>query len=233
MRPAQHRLATAALGAAIALAALLAGCGTASRGGGPSGTGARPPSDLGTVEVREYRGEKLGSVQDFRENSIKGVQHVDRTTYRLAVDGAVARPAKYTYADVLTKESTHTKVVTLDCVEGWSVKVLWEGVLLSDLIDRARPEDGANTVIFHCADGYTTSLPLDYIRSNRILLAYGMNGIEMPEERGFPFQVVAESKWGYKWAKWITEIELSKNSDYRGFWESRGYSRSGDLNQGP
>ncbi|VVB61256.1 Oxidoreductase molybdopterin binding domain protein [uncultured archaeon] len=50
-------------------------------------------------------------------------------------------------------------------------------------------------------------------------------------ERGFPFQLVAESKRGYKWIKWVTEIELSDNLNYKGYWESRGYSNSGDLNE--
>jgi DMSO/TMAO reductase YedYZ molybdopterin-dependent catalytic subunit len=40
---------------------------------------------------------------------------------------------------------------------------------------------------------------------------------------------VAENKWGYKWIKWVTRIELS-DQDYRGYWEQRGYSNSGDLN---
>jgi DMSO/TMAO reductase YedYZ molybdopterin-dependent catalytic subunit len=40
---------------------------------------------------------------------------------------------------------------------------------------------------------------------------------------------VAEGKWGYKWIKWVTEIELSDDESYRGFWESRGYSNKGDL----
>ena len=48
-------------------------------------------------------------------------------------------------------------------------------------------------------------------------------------ERGFPFQLVAESKFGYKWIKWITTIELSANTDYLGYWESRGYPNDGDL----
>jgi DMSO/TMAO reductase YedYZ molybdopterin-dependent catalytic subunit len=40
---------------------------------------------------------------------------------------------------------------------------------------------------------------------------------------------VAESKWGYKWIKWVTEIELSDDTSYRGYWEERGYSNNGDL----
>jgi DMSO/TMAO reductase YedYZ molybdopterin-dependent catalytic subunit len=64
-------------------------------------------------------------------------------------------------------------------------------------------------------------------------MAYKMNGVDLPAERGFPFQLVAEDKWGYKWAKWITEIELSDDEGFRGYWESRGYSRTGDLERGP
>jgi DMSO/TMAO reductase YedYZ molybdopterin-dependent catalytic subunit len=58
-----------------------------------------------------------------------------------------------------------------------------------------------------------------------------MNNVTLPVERGFPFQLVAESKWGYKWIKWVTEIELSDNLNYTGYWENKGYSNSGDLNE--
>ena len=59
-----------------------------------------------------------------------------------------------------------------------------------------------------------------------ILLAYKMNGVVLPPERGAPFQLAAESKWGYKWT---TRIELSDDADYEGYWESRGYSKDADL----
>jgi DMSO/TMAO reductase YedYZ molybdopterin-dependent catalytic subunit len=215
---------------AVAATLIVAACsrGASPAADGPGGTG-EPPKHLGTVEISEYQGQRLDPISDFRENSINGPQDVDRVAYRLSVDGAVSTPATYTYDEVLTQETTHTKVVQIDCVEGWSVKVLWQGVLLSDLIARSSPKPGAVTVIFHAADGYTTSLPLSYVRDRRILLAYGMNGIEIPPERGFPFMVVAEDKWGYKWCKWVTEIELSDDALYRGYWESRGYARGGDL----
>ena len=61
-------------------------------------------------------------------------------------------------------------------------------------------------------------------------MASKMNGVVLPPERGFPFQLVAEQKWGYKWIKWITKIELSSDTNYKGFWESRGYNDNGDLN---
>jgi DMSO/TMAO reductase YedYZ molybdopterin-dependent catalytic subunit len=112
------------------------------------------------------------------------------------------------------------------------VTILWEGVLVKDLIEQARSQPNAKIVIFHAYDGYTTSFPIDYIMDNDILMAYKMNDVTIPPERGFPFQLVAESKWGYKWIKWITEIELSDDVNYKGFWESRGYSNEGDLNKG-
>jgi DMSO/TMAO reductase YedYZ molybdopterin-dependent catalytic subunit len=90
----------------------------------------------------------------------------------------------------------------------------------------------ARVVIFYAHDGYSTSLPLTHIIDNDILMAHKMNGITLPVERGFPFQLVAEDKWGYKWIKWITKIELSDDTDYRGYWEQRGYSNSGNLDEG-
>jgi DMSO/TMAO reductase YedYZ molybdopterin-dependent catalytic subunit len=58
-----------------------------------------------------------------------------------------------------------------------------------------------------------------------------MNGVLLPHERGAPFQLVAESKWGYKWIKWITEIELSDDVDYLGTWERQGYSNSANRDE--
>ena len=66
---------------------------------------------------------------------------------------------------------------------------------------------------------------------NDIIMAYEMNNVTLPPERGYPFELVAESKWGYKWIKWMTEIELSDDVTYRGYWESRGYSKTSNVNE--
>ncbi len=187
--------------------------------------------ELESQEIREYQGENLSSVNDFRENSIKGPQDVDIGGYYLEIDGLVESPQAYTYDEVISGYQDYKKVVTLNCVEGWDATILWEGFLVRDLLAEAVPLAGANTVIFHAYDGYTTSFPIEYIMDNDIIMAYKMNDISLPPERGFPFQLVAESKWGYKWIKWVTEIELSDDEDYEGFWESRGYSNSGDLDE--
>lgn len=187
------------------------------------------PIELGSAEVREYQGQRLGSVTDFRENSIEGPQEVDRDDYRLKVVGLVGEPLELRYNEVLALPH-YEKVVRINCVEGWSVDVLWEGVLLSDLLERADYQAAEDrVVVFRCYDGYSTSLPLDYIVDNDILLAYKINGMELPAERGFPFSVVAQDRWGYKWARWVTSIEVSDDTDFRGYWESRGYDNDASL----
>lgn len=186
---------------------------------------------LDGVEIRNYQGEKLSSVNDFHENSIKGTQYIQRETYHLKITGLVETQKNYTYYEVLNNFKHYEKVVTLDCVEGWSVTILWEGILIKDLLAGTQPLPTATTLIFKAYDGYTTSFPINYTIDNKIILAFKMNNVTIPVERGFPFQLVAESKWGYKWIKWITEIEVSDNTNYEGYWESRGYSNSGDTNQ--
>jgi DMSO/TMAO reductase YedYZ molybdopterin-dependent catalytic subunit len=182
------------------------------------------------IEVNDYQGENLSSVADFRENSIKGPQNVDLDTYRLSVTGLVRTPLELSYDEVVRANASYKKVVTLNCVEGWSVKILWEGIKVSDLLAQAGVLPEAKIAIFRAVDGYSTAFPIDYLTDRGIILAYKMNGAVLLPERGFPFQLVAEDKWGYKWIKWITEIELSADTDYRGYWESRGYSKDGDLN---
>jgi DMSO/TMAO reductase YedYZ molybdopterin-dependent catalytic subunit len=187
------------------------------------------PPTLYPGEIREYQGENLSSIADFRENSIKGPQNVNISNYRLQITGLVNRTLEYTYNEVLDKFQRYQKVVTLHCVEGWSVKILWEGFLVNDLLAEAVVNSSAVAVIFYAYDGYSTMLPLDYITTKNIIIAYKMNGLTLPPERGFPFELVSESQYGYKWIKWITKMELTDNPNYLGFWESRGFPNNATL----
>jgi DMSO/TMAO reductase YedYZ molybdopterin-dependent catalytic subunit len=189
------------------------------------------PSTLPAVEVRSYQGKDLSSINDFHENSIKGPQYVNSSDYRLTVTGLTNTTDVYTYGEVLEQYPHYSKVVTLHCVEGWDATILWEGIRVRDLIRHAVPDPRANTVIFTAHDGYTTSFPLSYLMDGNIIMAYRMNNITLPAERGYPFALVAEDKWGYKWIKWIEKIELTDDPAYQGYWEQRGFSNTGDLNR--
>lgn len=180
------------------------------------------------TEVRDYKGVRLDPSVGPRDNSIKGVQNVDIASYSLQVTGLAEKPISLNYDEVLAMDA-YERLITLYCVEGWEATVLWKGARLKDIIDLAGAKETADTVIFHCVDGYTTSMPLQTIIDKDMLLAYNSNGIELPASLGFPFIVVAEDKLGYKWARWVNEIELTDNAYYQGFWEKNGYDNTADV----
>jgi len=68
-----------------------------------------------------------------------------------------------------------------------------EGILVRDLLGKENVLPEAKIIIFHAYDVYTTSFPVIYILNNDILLAYKGNDIVLPQNRGFPFMLAAES----------------------------------------
>lgn len=181
-----------------------------------------------SLEIQEYEGKLLDPAIGPRDNSITGVQEIDINKYQLKITGLVNNEISLSYQDVLEMTS-YQRLITLYCVEGWDATILWEGVLLTDLIDLGEAKSTANTVIFHAEDGYTTSLPYAVIKDRQLILAYKANGIALPNEMGYPFIVIAENKLGYKWARWVTEIELSSEDTYKGYWESLGYDNDAEV----
>ncbi|HII06265.1 MAG TPA: molybdopterin-dependent oxidoreductase [Methanotrichaceae archaeon] len=188
-------------------------------------------SDLPEVEVVEYAGMKLTPLSEQRNNAIEGTQYIDRETYRLKVTGLVDEEIEMSYDDLLDLPA-YSEFVRMPCVEGWGFDAKWTGFRVADLLDEAGLRPEAAYVVFYSADGYSTGLDLDYLREENILMAYGINDVTLPPERGFPLQLVAKDKYGYKWAKWVTEIEVVAE-EQRGFWESRGYSNSANVGEFP
>lgn len=207
---------------------------TATSGGTSvaSGAAAAASNDADVVdresgEMTEYEGIPLNTFFREYDNSIEGPQSVDLDAYRLDVAGLVENPLSMTYNEVL-KHEWQTRLVTLFCVEGWQERLVFEGVRVADILSVARPTAGVTTIIFHAVDGYTTSLPYEDVERLDLMLAAKINGLELDEMRGMPFQLVAQSKQGYKWIKWLTKIELS-SEPYAGFWEVRGYSNEAEV----
>jgi DMSO/TMAO reductase YedYZ molybdopterin-dependent catalytic subunit len=192
-----------------------------------------PTPSLYPGEVTTYQNQTLTPINDFisefLQTSINGAQQVDESTYRLTVDGLVNQTKEYTYDEVLNDFQAHEQVATILCVEGWSATVLWQGVSVGDLLNQSGVNPQANTLIFYAADGYSTALPLSYVLQNNLILAYKMNNVTLNADTGFPFILVAENQYGYKWIKYVTEIDVSSNSSYLGYWESRGYPNNATI----
>jgi DMSO/TMAO reductase YedYZ molybdopterin-dependent catalytic subunit len=191
------------------------------------------PNANGETEAAVFQGTELTPMHLQRNNALAGTQKIDRATYTLTVDGLVDRPLTLTYDDLLALPQ-QDRLMPLNCVEGWSFTAKWTGPSLKDIFALAGVKPGAKIVIFHTTDASTgySSLDLAYVMDKDIIIALKDNDLTLPPERGFPFQVAAMSKYGYKWAKWVTRIELSDNTDFRGYWENFGYSNNGD-DKGP
>jgi len=182
------------------------------------------------IEATEFMGTKLTPVKEQLNNALQGTQYIDRETYTLTVDGLVDNTLTLSYDDLLAYPQV-SRLMDLDCVEGWSFTAKWTGPSLNAIFADAGVKPEALIAIFYTADvpsGYS-SLDVSYITENDIIIALKLNDITLPPERGFPFQVVAMSKYGYKWAKWVTRIELSDDTGFRGYWESVGYNNNADV----
>jgi DMSO/TMAO reductase YedYZ molybdopterin-dependent catalytic subunit len=192
-----------------------------------------PGPTSGDVEATEYLGHQLTPISKQNNNALKGTQHIDKATYKLTVDGLVDQPLTLSYDDLLAYPQI-SQLMDLPCVEGWDFTAKWTGPSLSAIFNDAKVKPEAKIAIFYSTDapqGYS-SLDLSYINDNNIIIALKDNDITLSADRGFPFQVVAMLKYGYKWAKWITRIEISDNTSFRGYWESYGYSNNGSV-EGP
>ncbi len=206
---------------------MVQGCGSGGSAADGDNSG---PQVTGEVEATEFEGVQLTPIDQQRNNALAGTQVIDKDTYTLTVDGLVETPLSLSYADLQAYQQ-QSWLMDLDCVEGWSFTAKWTGPKLGEILADAGVEPEALIAIFYSADvptGYT-SLTLDYILQNDIILALKLNDITLPYSRGFPFQVVAKSKYGYKWAKWVTRIELSADTEFRGFWERGGYSNDAEV----
>lgn len=187
------------------------------------------PTEPGEVEATEFEGVQLTPIAKQRTNALGGVQDIDRESYRLTIDGLVAQPLQLSYAD-LQAYPQHTWVLPMNCVEGWSYQAKWSGPALAAILADAGVQADAKVAIFHTTDtdrGYT-ALDLDFLTGEQILLGMRLNDITLPTHKGFPFQLVARAKFGYKWAKWVQRIEISGDADFRGFWERSGYNNNAD-----
>jgi DMSO/TMAO reductase YedYZ molybdopterin-dependent catalytic subunit len=217
----------------LLLFTLLGGCGKNSETSDTAQTDAVSGATTGRYregEIAEYDGIRLDPAVFARDNSISGVQRVDIANYQLEIFGLVEKPLQLKYEEVLALEPYERKI-TLHCVEGWDATVLWKGVRIIEIIDLAQATAEANTVIFYGVDGYTTSLPLQTVIERDMILAYNANGLDLPPDLGYPFIVVAEDKLGYKWARWVSGIELSDNQNYKGYWEQYGYDNEAEVQQ--
>jgi len=153
---------------------------------------------------------------------------ITKDEWSLTVDGEVDEPFRLSFPDLLDLPQTES-VSDFHCVEGWSVlKQHWKGVVFRLIQEKAHPREVAKFALFECADGYTTSLPLNDLQGNDIIIAHNLNNENLSQPIGGPVRLIVPQKYAYKSAMWLTKITFSKE-DKLGFWESGYYSNTADI----
>jgi len=156
------------------------------------------------------------------------VPKIDLKSWNLTIEGEVEKPLKLSWKEIL-KFPRFESVSDFHCVEGWSVlDCRWEGVRFEQIVGLVKPKEAAKFVTFDCADGYTTSLTLQELSGDDVLLAYRLDGKPLEVGFGFPLRLVVPSKYAYKSALWVTRITFTTKKEL-GYWEKRGYSDTADV----
>ena len=194
----------------------------------------------------------------YVRNHFSDVPNLDRAKWKLVIDGEVLQPLALSYADIRMLPSIEL-VMTMECAgnsrsyvtppaEGLAFRhgavsaALWKGVPVNTLLEQAGLKDNAAEVLFEGADygreeedgvafdlHYRRSLPLGKARDSDTLLAYEMNGEELPSDHGFPLRLVVPRWYGMASVKWLTRINVL-DKPFDGFFQQRRYVM---INEGP
>lgn len=134
----------------------------------------------------------------------------DFAEWRLIVDGLVARPSTFSLAD-LKRFPVRSQITHQACEEGWSFIAEWTGVPLSHVLSLVGVSTRAKYVVFIPFDDYKNmwdSLDMQDAWHPQTLLAYGMNGQELPAGHGAPVRLRVPRQLGYKSVKYLSRISV-------------------------
>lgn len=128
--------------------------------------------------------------------------------YCLAIEGRVSKPGSYTLTD-LQKFPARKQITRHTCEEGWSAIAEWTGVPLASILNSAGTLPSARFVNFYSYDGWVDSIDLLDAFHPQTILAYGMNGRDLPIPHGGPLRLRVETQLGYKSMKYLEKITVT------------------------
>jgi len=160
---------------------------------------------------------------------------VTSSGWKLPVSGLVSNPVTLDYTQLSSMPPVE-QYNTLECVSnevgGDLISTAkWKGVKLKDVLAQAQVQPDATYVVFKAADGYDVGIPLEKAMLDGTILAYEINGVPLPAEHGFPVRVIVPGYYGMMNCKWLTSIELVKET-YHGYWQVRGWANEASYQTG-
>jgi DMSO/TMAO reductase YedYZ molybdopterin-dependent catalytic subunit len=146
--------------------------------------------------------------------------------WHLEVNGLVQNPRTYRFQDLKLLNQVEQET-TLMCISngldaGLMSNAVWKGITLRDLIDPAAPLAEAQRVRLYGVDNYTDTIPIEKALEPTTMLAWAMNGVDLPDRHGYPLRAIVPGYFGEKHVKWLTRIELT-NANAKGFYENQGW----------
>ena len=182
-----------------------------------------------------------------------GIPRLDPASWRLEVGGLVKQRLLFGL-DQLRAMPSATAVITLGCAgngrsglwppapgEQWDLGAVstaeWTGVPLTAVLDEAGIQATAHEVVFRGADSghvngrdgrvrFERSLPVSQLGQAGGLLAYAMNGEELPAAHGYPLRLVVPGWYAVASVKWLTGIQLT-GGPFRGHFQADRYHTYG------
>lgn len=183
----------------------------------------RLPADLRTDRVPPGQRVTTG----FPVLHYGGVPRFDPTRWDFRAYGLVANPLKLTW-DEFQRLPTQRQVCDIHCVTTWSkLDTVWEGVPFKHIAELVKPLPQACFVVARCEQGFTTSLPLDVLMVDDVLLATRYEDQPLTPEHGAPLRLLVPRRYFWKSAKWLRALEFVVE-DELGFWERAGYNNGAD-----
>jgi DMSO/TMAO reductase YedYZ molybdopterin-dependent catalytic subunit len=222
----RRKLITAGLAATAGASGLAAAAGLARR------YGLVPPDSAGFYgpgETLTYAAQRIltrhSAAREFSRSQISKVpfangkppssdaflrlQEGGFADWRLAVDGMVARPGSFSLAELRSYPS-RSQITHLACEEGWSYIAEWTGVPLSHVLEAVGILPQAKYVVyFSIQRGWWDSVDMADALHPQTLLAYGMNGGDLPVGNGGPLRLRVPRQLGYKNVKYVTRITVT------------------------
>ena len=151
----------------------------------------------------------------------------DLSTWDFQLNGEVEDELQLSWQELNDLPQTDV-VVDIHCVTRWSkLDTAWRGVLLRDLLERARVKPAGKYVMAYSDGGYTTNLPLEVVMDDDVLLAHTYDGKPLEPDHGAPLRLLVPKRYFWKSAKFLRKIEVM-SEDRMGFWELNGYHNDAD-----
>ena len=138
----------------------------------------------------------------------------DLKTWRLHVTGEVEEPMEMTYSQILSEPSIERKVLLI-CPGFFANQGRWKGVSMRPFLEKAKVKSGATHVKFltdQGTAGKVEQFPIEDVLSDRVFLAYAVNGETLPEKHGYPLRIVAEGYYGDDWIKYVSEMNVVRGT---------------------